>query len=83
MKEIVKCIDLARDGIHAFFVVLSVRSRFSREDYDCIQILRNIFGVKIIEFMIVVFNGGDDLQRDGVTLEDQLGCDCPEPLKVK
>jgi hypothetical protein len=28
-KEFVKCIDLAKDGIHAVLVVFSVRTRFS------------------------------------------------------
>ena len=33
-KEIVKCINMAREGIHAVLVVLSVRNRFSKEDLD-------------------------------------------------
>lgn len=28
-KEIVKCINMAKDGIHAVLVVLSVKTRFS------------------------------------------------------
>jgi len=33
--------------------------------------------------MIVVFTGGDDLEDHDVTLDDYLGSDCPEPLKVR
>ncbi len=31
-REIVKCIDLAKDGIHAVLIVYSVRTRFSQEE---------------------------------------------------
>ncbi|KAL2456574.1 P-loop containing nucleoside triphosphate hydrolase superfamily protein [Abeliophyllum distichum] len=80
-KEIVKCINMAKDGIHAVLVVLSVRSRFSREEEAAVQSLRKFFGSKISDYMIVVFTGGDDLEENDETLEDYLGRDCPEPLK--
>ncbi|KAM7465000.1 hypothetical protein LguiB_012562 [Lonicera macranthoides] len=79
-KEIVKCIDMAKDGIHAALLVLSVRTRFSKEEEATIQSLQNFFGSKINDYMIVVFTGGDELEDDE-TLEDYLGRDCPEPLK--
>ncbi|KAM7509381.1 hypothetical protein LguiA_019834 [Lonicera macranthoides] len=80
-KEIVKCIDMAKDGIHAALLVLSVRTRFSKEEEAAIQSLQNFFGGKINDYMIVVFTGGDDLEDNDETLEDYLGRDCPEPLK--
>ncbi|KAM7460983.1 hypothetical protein LguiA_029104 [Lonicera macranthoides] len=80
LKEIVKCIDMAKDGIHAALLVLSVRTRFSKEEEAAIQSLQNIFGSKINDYMIVVFTGGDELEDDE-TLEDYLGRECPEPLK--
>ncbi|CAA3024123.1 immune-associated nucleotide-binding 9 [Olea europaea subsp. europaea] len=80
-KEIVKCINMAKDGIHAVLVVLSVRSRFSREEEAAVQSLRKFFGSKISDYMIVVFTGGDDLEENDETLEDYLGRACPEPLK--
>ncbi|KAM7512695.1 hypothetical protein LguiB_011570 [Lonicera macranthoides] len=81
-KEIVKCIDMAKDGIHAALLVLSVRTRFSKEEEAAIQSLQNFFGGKINDYMIVVFTGGDDLEDNDETLEDYLGRDCPEPLKA-
>ncbi|KAL6522248.1 Immune-associated nucleotide-binding protein 9 [Orobanche minor] len=80
-KEIVKCINMAKDGIHAVLVVLSVRSRFSREEEAAVQSLGKFFGSKISDYMIVVFTGGDDLEENDETLNDYLGRDCPEPLK--
>lgn len=81
-QEIVNCINMAKDGIHAVLVVLSVRSRFSREEEAAIESLQKLFGSKISNYMIVVFTGGDDLEENDETLDDYLGRDCPAPLKV-
>uniref|UniRef100_A0A5B7C3N3 AIG1-type G domain-containing protein n=1 Tax=Davidia involucrata TaxID=16924 RepID=A0A5B7C3N3_DAVIN len=80
-KEIVKCINMAKDGIHAIIVVFSVRTRFSKEEEAALHSLQNFFGSKINDYMIVVFTGGDDLEENDETLEDYLGRECPEPLK--
>ncbi|KAH0662577.1 hypothetical protein KY284_027508 [Solanum tuberosum] len=76
-KEIVKCMELAMDGIHAALLVLSVRTRFSREELAAIQSFQEFFGQKIRDYMIVVFTGGDE------TLDEYLGKECPEPLNVR
>lgn len=81
-KEIVKCIDLAKDGIHAVIVVFSVRTRFTEEEETALRSLQTLFGSKIVDYMIVVFTGGDELEENDETLEDYLGRECPEPLKV-
>ncbi|KAF5732784.1 protein AIG1 [Tripterygium wilfordii] len=80
-KEIVKCIDLAKDGIHAVLVVFSVRTRFSQEEEAALRSLETLFGSKIFDYMIVVFTGGDELEDNDETLEDYLGRECPKPLK--
>ncbi|XP_044512000.1 immune-associated nucleotide-binding protein 9-like [Mangifera indica] len=80
-KEIVKCIKLAKDGIHAVIVVFSVKTRFSHEELSALHSLQTLFGSKIIDYMIVVFTGGDELEYDGKTLEEYLGHDCPDPVK--
>ncbi|XVF37278.1 hypothetical protein REPUB_Repub19eG0132300 [Reevesia pubescens] len=80
-KEIVKCIDLAKDGIHAVIVVFSVRTRFSQEEEAALHSLQTLFGSKIVNYMIVVFTGGDELEENEETLEDYLGRECPQPLK--
>ncbi|XP_044511999.1 immune-associated nucleotide-binding protein 9-like [Mangifera indica] len=80
-REIVECIKLAKDGIHAVIVVFSVRARFSQEELAALRSLRTLFGSKIIDYMIVVFTGGDELEDDEETLEDYLGHNCSDPLK--
>ncbi|PIN11434.1 hypothetical protein CDL12_15973 [Handroanthus impetiginosus] len=80
-EEIVKCVNMAKDGIHAVLVVLSVRSRFTQEEGAVIKSFQEFFGNKISDYMIVVFTGSDDLEENGETLDDYLGRHCPEPLK--
>ena len=73
---------MAKDGIDAILVVFSVRTRFSREEEAAIRSLKSLFGSKIIDYMIVVFTGGDELEDDEKTFEEYLGHECPKPLKV-
>ncbi|KAF5180061.1 Immune-associated nucleotide-binding protein, partial [Thalictrum thalictroides] len=80
-EEIVNCVRLAKDGIHAVLVVLSVMTRFSREEETAIRYLQTFFGDKFVDYMVVVFTGGDILEEDEETIEDYMGRDCPEPLK--
>nr|GEU88002.1 hypothetical protein [Tanacetum cinerariifolium] len=79
-KEIVNCINMAKDGIHAFLVVVSTRSRFSEDEKAAVSSLLTLFGRKIYDYMILVFTGGDELDEDGESLEDFLR-DSSEALK--
>lgn len=76
-EEIVNCIRLAKDGIHAVVVVLSIRNRFSVEDSTAIPLLKSFFGDKIMDYMIILFTGGDDLEEDE-SLEDCWNQECPQ-----
>ncbi|KAJ9559839.1 hypothetical protein OSB04_004999 [Centaurea solstitialis] len=80
-KEIVNCVKMAVDGIHAVLIVYSVLDRFSDEEKAAISILRGLFGRKICDYMIVVFTCGDELEEEDMTLEEFI-CECPQALKV-
>ncbi|GMI89822.1 IMMUNE ASSOCIATED NUCLEOTIDE BINDING 9 [Hibiscus trionum] len=80
-EEFVKCIDLAKDGIHAVLVVYSVRTRFTEEEEAVLYSLVSLFGTQIVNYMIVVFTGGDEFDDEENTFEDYLGSTCPKPLK--
>ncbi|KAI3837858.1 hypothetical protein MKX03_037565 [Papaver bracteatum] len=69
-QEIIKCMHLAKEGIHGFIL----------EEKCAIKYLQDFFGDKITEYMIIVFTGGDELEED-MTLEDYWGQDCPQALK--
>ncbi|CAK9311384.1 unnamed protein product [Citrullus colocynthis] len=80
-REIVKCVDLVKEGIHAVILVFSLRTRFSEEEEATVRTLQTLFGTKIVDFVIVLFTGGDELEDNEETLEDYLGRDCPIGLK--
>ena len=81
-KEIINCLSMAKEGIHAVLFVLSVKSRLSKEEELTLHSLQRIFEAKILDYFIVVFTGGDELEADGPTLDEYLGQDCPLFLKV-
>ncbi|KAL4184027.1 hypothetical protein AMTRI_Chr11g101290 [Amborella trichopoda] len=71
-KEIARCMALAKDGIHAVLVVLSVANRFTEQEAGVIKRLQSLFGEKIARYMILVFTNGDALANDDETLEDYV-----------
>ncbi|KAF8062146.1 hypothetical protein N665_1202s0007 [Sinapis alba] len=79
-REIVRCLTLAEGGIHAAVLVLSARTRFSKEEEMVLSTLQVLFGSKIVDYLIIIFSAGDVLEDDGVTLEEYLE-DCPDYLK--
>jgi len=70
-QEIVKCIDLAKDGVHGVLLVLSIKYRFSAEEATTLETLQMLFGQKIVNYMVVVFTAGDELDENQ-TFEDYL-----------
>jgi len=79
-KEIVKCIELAKEGLHGVLLVLSIKNRFSTEEASTLPTLQNLFGDKIINYMVVIFTGGDELEANDQSLEDYLR-DMPPTLE--
>lgn len=79
-KEIINCLTLAEEGIHAVLFVLSVKNRISQEEESTLNSLQRIFESKILDYFIVVFTAGDELEADGQTLDDYLREGCPEFL---
>lgn len=73
---------MAKEGIHAVLMVFSVTSRFTREEEAAIQSMKSFFGDRIVDYMIIVFTGGDTLEARGKTLTDFISHG-PEPLKVR
>ncbi|CAH8332005.1 unnamed protein product [Eruca vesicaria subsp. sativa] len=76
IKEIVRCLRLAKDGIDAVILVFSVRNRLTEEEQLTLRTLKILFGSQIVDYMIVVFTNGDAFD-DGDTLDYYLE-DCPE-----
>ncbi|XP_010263123.1 PREDICTED: immune-associated nucleotide-binding protein 8-like isoform X2 [Nelumbo nucifera] len=80
-KEIVKCIDLAKNGIHAMLFVFSINSRFTVEEEAAVRVIKGLFGHTITDYVIIVFTGGDMLDDDtDEGLKEYLD-ECPKPLQ--
>ncbi|CAL4887324.1 unnamed protein product [Urochloa decumbens] len=58
-KEVVKCLNMAKDGIHAVLMVFSATHRFTKESESTIESIKAFFGEKIVNHMILVFTSGD------------------------
>lgn len=81
-KEISNGLAMVEEGIHAVLFVLSTRNRVSEEEESTLNSLQSIFESRILDYFIVVFTGGDDLEEDNQTLDDYLSHNCPEFLRV-
>jgi predicted GTPase len=79
-KEVLNCMELAKDGLHAVLLVISVKARYSAEEKKSVDQLLESFGRKISDYMIIVFTGGDDLNEIGETFDAYLDS-CPDELK--
>ncbi|ESO91132.1 hypothetical protein LOTGIDRAFT_105468, partial [Lottia gigantea] len=79
VKEISKCLALTAPGPHAFLFVLRI-GRFTKEEVDTLEILRNLFGENVYKYVIVVFTNKDDLEDDEVTLVEFVD-NSPDYLK--
>ena len=78
-KEIVKCMNMAKDGIHAVLMVFSATTRFSREDSSTIESIKVFFGEQIVDHLILVFTYGDLV---GETKLKNMLSNAPESLQV-
>eukprot|EP00250_Pteridium_aquilinum_P033390 c5542_g1_i1 orf=298-1362(-) len=79
-KEILRCIEFAKEGVHAILLVLSARNRFTAEELAAIEGLRALFGPHIVKYMIVVFTGGDELAENELDLDSYLDDNAPSSL---
>ncbi|XP_050397061.1 GTPase IMAP family member 7 [Patella vulgata] len=69
--EIVRCIGMSSPGPHVFFFVLRI-GRFTDEELKTIDHLVAIFGEDVINHVVIVFTGKDNLSHDGLTFENFL-----------
>lgn len=81
-KEIINCLTMTKEGIHAVLLVLSVKNRVSQEEESAINTLQRIFGSNIFDYVIIVFTGADKFEEDKQTLDDIFSASCPEFLTV-
>ncbi|CAM4272017.1 unnamed protein product [Leuciscus chuanchicus] len=69
--EIVKCIMLSSPGPHAFIIVIRV-GRFTEEEKNTIQQLKEVFGEQILKYTMIIFTHKDQLEKENKTIEEFL-----------
>jgi len=79
-KEIINCLTLAEEGVHAVLFVLSMKNRITQEEEYALNTLQRIFGSKILEYLIFLLIDGEKFEAK--ELEDYFRECCPEFLMV-
>ena len=77
-REIGKCVKYSCPGPHVFLLVIQV-GRFTKEEKNAIDALRELFGPQADKYVIVVFTRGDDL--DG-SIQDYVKSASPDLRRV-
>lgn len=71
-QEITKALVLMAPGPHVLLLVVKGADRFTKEEMDAYEQLKDMFGPSFTNYIIVVFTGIDQLQSEGTTLEKQF-----------
>ncbi|KAJ4841721.1 hypothetical protein Tsubulata_003005 [Turnera subulata] len=63
-QEIVKCVDMAKEGIHGFIGVISTWYGFTEQEARAFKVLERLFGEKALDYMILVVSCQKDEDAD-------------------
>ncbi|XP_048238052.1 GTPase IMAP family member 9-like [Haliotis rufescens] len=76
--EIKKCIALSAPGPHAFLLVSSLTNRFTEEEGKVFDEIDDMFGEQVLNYMVIVFTGRDQIEPKTVEKHIQ---GAPDKLK--
>ncbi|KAJ4847392.1 hypothetical protein Tsubulata_014326, partial [Turnera subulata] len=80
-EEIVKCMQMAKEGIHAFIGVVSTWNRFTEEEANAFRVLKRLFGDKSLDYMIIVFTVESNEFESIKDFEEEYLSNAPKILK--
>ncbi|XP_034534811.1 GTPase IMAP family member 8-like [Notolabrus celidotus] len=79
-EEMIKCISLLAPGPHVFLLVIQI-GRFTPEEKETLKLIKEGFGKDAEKFTIILFTGGDKLQRENMSIEEYTKEGCDESFK--
>nr|XP_024657824.1 immune-associated nucleotide-binding protein 9-like [Maylandia zebra] len=79
-EELMKCVSLLAPGPHVFLLVLKI-GRLTPEEKKTLKLIKEGFGKNSEKFTIILFTGGDSLQRDEISTEDYIEMMCDDSFK--
>lgn len=71
IEELKQCITLLAPGPHVFLLVVQI-GRFTPEEKYTVQYIKEAFGELADRYTMILFTRGDDIQFDGISIEDYL-----------
>ncbi|XP_073336592.1 uncharacterized protein [Pagrus major] len=78
-EEMVKCISLLAPGPHVFLLVIQI-GRFTKEEKDTLNLIKEVFGENSGKFTIILLTGGDNLKK--LSIDDYIKNKCDESFKI-
>ncbi|XP_036000673.1 GTPase IMAP family member 4-like [Fundulus heteroclitus] len=78
--ELAGCINYVAPGPHVFLLVIRI-GRFTLEERETLENIKNIFGKNSEKFTIVLLTGGDMLENDGLTIDEYLENESEDSFK--
>ncbi|KAJ0060759.1 hypothetical protein NL108_018550, partial [Boleophthalmus pectinirostris] len=69
-EEFSNCVSELSPGPHAFLLLLPIR-KINEQDQDSLELIKNKLGEKVVDYVIVVFTGGDQLDEN-YTIENYI-----------
>uniref|UniRef100_A0A3Q3H2K8 AIG1-type G domain-containing protein n=1 Tax=Labrus bergylta TaxID=56723 RepID=A0A3Q3H2K8_9LABR len=79
-EEMIECICLLAPGPHVFLLVLRI-GRFTPEDKETLQLIKEGFGKNSEKFTIVLLTRGDSLKHDNKSIEKYIEEECDDSFK--
>uniref|UniRef100_A0A3P9CAA2 AIG1-type G domain-containing protein n=1 Tax=Maylandia zebra TaxID=106582 RepID=A0A3P9CAA2_9CICH len=79
-EEMTKCINLLAPGPHVFLLVLQI-GRLTPEEKETLKLIKKVFGKNSETFTIILFTGGDTLERYEQSIEDYIKDACDDSFK--
>uniref|UniRef100_A0A7N6AHC3 AIG1-type G domain-containing protein n=1 Tax=Anabas testudineus TaxID=64144 RepID=A0A7N6AHC3_ANATE len=79
-NEMVKCISLLAPGPHVFLLVLQI-GRLTPEEKETLKLIKEGFGKNSEKFTIILFTRGDDLLKEGQSIDEYIQQECDDSFK--